>query len=94
MQVIRKAESGFSLSHLAEPMYAVAVSIALGALYGVCIGRIMATPSRYFNVILRHLPQGLGNRHIALCTSDTFLRPFSFPGVSLGTTGALNHESA
>ena len=62
MQVIAKAESGFSLTHLAEPMYSVAVSVMLGVLYGIAIGRIMATPARSFNVILRHLPQGLGNR--------------------------------
>ena len=61
-QVIRKSEGGFSLTHLAEPMYSVAVSTGLGVLYGILIGRIMATPARHFNVILRHLPQGLGNR--------------------------------
>ena len=62
LQVIAKAENGFSLSHLADPMYSVAVSIALGVTYGIAIGRIMATPARHFNVILRHFPQGLGNR--------------------------------
>ena len=62
LQVIAKAESGFSLTHLAEPMYSVAVSVVLGVLYGIAIGRIMATPARSFNVILRHLPQGFGNR--------------------------------
>ncbi len=62
LQVIAKAESGFSPTYLAEPMYSVAVSIALGILYGIAIGRIMATPARHFNVILRHFPQGLGNR--------------------------------
>ena len=60
--MIAKAESGFSLTHLAEPMYSVAVSMVIGILYGIAIGRIMATPARSFNIILRHLPQGLGNR--------------------------------
>lgn len=68
--MIKKAESGFSLTNLAEPMYSVFVSIVLGILYGISIGRIMATPSRYFNVILRHLPQGLGNRCTWLSSAD------------------------
>ena len=68
--MIKNAESGFSLRNLAEPMYSVFVSIVLGFLYGISIGRIMATPSRYFNVILRHLPQGLGNRCTWLSSAD------------------------
>ena len=68
--MIKKAESGFFLTNLAEPMYSVFVSVALGILYGIGIGRIMATPSRYFNVILRHLPQGLGNRCSWLSSAD------------------------
>ena len=72
--MIKNAESGFSLRNLAEPMYSVVVSIVLGFLYGVSIGRIMATPSRYFNVILRHLPQGLGNRCAWLSSADVMQR--------------------
>lgn len=68
--MIKRAESGFSLTNLVEPMYSVFVSVVLGILYGISIGRVMATPSRYFNVILRHLPQGLSNRCTWLSSAD------------------------
>jgi hypothetical protein len=66
LQVIRKAATGFALTHLAEPLYSVLVSIVLGILYGICIGRIMAMPARQFNAILRHLPQGIGNKWVSV----------------------------
>ena len=85
-QVIKKAESGFSLTNLAEPMYSVFVSIMLGVLYGISIGRIMATPSRYFNVILRHLPQGLGNRCTRLSSADVTQPDDALLGVNVSAS--------
>lgn len=66
LQVIRKADTGFALTHLAEPLYSVLVSIVLGILYGICIGHIMATPARHFNAILHHMPQGIGNKWVSM----------------------------
>jgi hypothetical protein len=64
---MRKAEGGLALGHLAEPVLSLGVSTVLGCCYGVLIGRLLAVPSRPFNVVLKRLPPATATRSAPLC---------------------------
>ena len=74
VQALRKAEGGLSLGSLMEPVLSLGLSSALGCGYGVLIGRLLAVPSRPFNVVLKRLPPATASRRA--CTPATWVLIF------------------